>query len=50
MINPADPNQYKLDGQWKQLQPRDGEIPVRQADGSIKTDSHTLLHPATGRW
>jgi acyl-homoserine-lactone acylase len=48
VINPANPNQYRLDGQWKDLERREVQIPVKQADGSIKDQSLTVLHSVHG--
>jgi penicillin amidase/acyl-homoserine-lactone acylase len=42
-LNPADPNQYKLDGQWKDLDRRTVQIEVKQADGSLKPVTREVL-------
>ena len=47
-INPQNPNQYRLDGQWKDLEHRTLEIAVRQADGSLKTQSREIFRSDHG--
>ena len=48
VINPANPNQYKLDGQWRDLERRTVEIQVKQADGTLKPVSREILRSAHG--
>jgi len=48
VINPANPNQYRLDGQWKDLERRTIDIPVKQADGSMKTQSREIFRSVQG--
>lgn len=47
-INPADPNQYRLDGQWKDLERKTIDIPVKQADGSMKTEHREIFRSVHG--
>lgn len=47
-MNPADANQYRLDGAWKALERRLVEIPVRQADGSVKTTTREVFRSEHG--
>lgn len=47
-INPANPNQYRLDGQWKDLEVKTIEITVKQADGSMKAQSRQIFRSAHG--
>ena len=47
-MNPANPDQYKLDGKWRNLEKRTITIQVKQADGSIKPVSREVLRSAHG--
>jgi penicillin amidase/acyl-homoserine-lactone acylase len=47
-INPANPNQYRLDGAWRDLERRVVEIPVRQADGTVRAQSREILRSVHG--
>ncbi len=47
-LNPANPNQYKLDGQWKDLDRRTVQIQVKQADGSLKPVTREVLASIQG--
>lgn len=47
-MNPANPNQYKLDGQWKDLEVKTLEIMVKQADGSMKPQSRQIYRSVHG--
>ena len=48
VMNPAKPTQYKLDGQWKDLEVTSVSIPVKQADGSLKPVTQTLYRSVHG--
>ncbi len=47
-MNPDNPNQYRLDGQWKDLERKSIEIAVKQADGSIKPQSREIFRSVHG--
>ncbi|HEX4712874.1 acylase [Phenylobacterium sp.] len=47
-INPADPDQYRLDGQWKTLAKRTVQIRVKRADGGFDTVEREVLRSAHG--
>jgi penicillin amidase/acyl-homoserine-lactone acylase len=47
-MNPSNPNQYRLDGQWKDLERRTIEIPVKQADGSMQIQSREIFRSVHG--
>lgn len=47
-INPADPDQYRLDGVWKRLEKRTVQIQVKQADGSLKAVEREVLKSVHG--
>lgn len=47
-INPANPNQYRLDGRWRELERRTVDISVKQADGSLKPVSREFLRSEHG--
>ncbi|MDP3855929.1 acylase [Phenylobacterium sp.] len=47
-INPADPDQYRLDGAWKTLEKRTVQIRVKQADGSLKPVEREVLRSVHG--
>ncbi len=47
-MNPENPNQYRLDGQWKDLEHRTLQIAVRQADGALKTQSREIFRSVHG--
>src|SRR5271170_6428684 len=42
-INPENPDQYKLDGQWQMLQKRSVQIRVKRADGGFDTADREIL-------
>ena len=48
VINPTNPNQYRLDGEWRDLERRTVEIQVKQADGTLKPVSREILRSAHG--
>jgi penicillin amidase/acyl-homoserine-lactone acylase len=47
-INPADPDQYRLDGQWKALAKRTVQIRVKRPDGGFDTVEREVLRSAHG--
>jgi penicillin amidase/acyl-homoserine-lactone acylase len=47
-INPDNPNQYRLDGAWKELERGTVEVPVRQADGTVKTSTRETFRSVHG--
>ena len=47
-MNPANPNQYRLDGQWRDLERRMVGIDIKQADGTMKTESREVLRSVHG--
>ena len=47
-INPADPNQYRLDGTWKDFERRTVSIQVKQADGTLKPMDREVVRSAHG--
>src|SRR5437899_1886659 len=47
-INPADPDQYRLDGQWKTLAKRTVHIRVKRAGGGFDTVDREVLRSAQG--
>jgi penicillin amidase/acyl-homoserine-lactone acylase len=47
-VNPANADQYRLDGQWRDLEKRTVEIPVKQADGSLKSVTREILRSVHG--
>ncbi len=47
-INPANPNQYRLDNQWRDLQRHTVEIMVKQADGSLAPTTREILRSDHG--
>lgn len=47
-INPANKEQYRLDGQWKDLERRTVMVAVKQADGSLKSEPHEVFRSAHG--
>jgi penicillin amidase/acyl-homoserine-lactone acylase len=48
VINPANPNQYRVDGKWRELERRTVEIQVKQPDGSLKPVSREVLRSVHG--
>lgn len=48
VMNPANANQYRLDGQWKDLERRTVMVAVKQADGSLKSEPHDVFRSAHG--
>jgi len=48
VINPANPNQYRLDGRWRDLERKTVEIQVKQPDGSLKPVSREILRSEHG--
>ena len=48
VMNPANPNQYRLDGQWKDLQRKTVMVAVKQADGTVKSDPHEVFRSVHG--
>jgi acyl-homoserine-lactone acylase len=48
VINPADPDQYRLDGAWKTLEKRTVQIKVKRPDGGFDTVSREVLRSAHG--
>lgn len=48
VINPANPDQYRLDGQWRDFDKRFVDIAVKQADGSTGTVRKEVLRSAHG--
>ncbi len=48
VINPANANHYRLDGQWRDLERKTVQIQVKQADGSIKPMAQEILRSAHG--
>jgi penicillin amidase/acyl-homoserine-lactone acylase len=47
-VNPANPDQYKLDGQWKPFEKRTVQIKVKRPDGGFDTVSREVLRSAQG--
>jgi penicillin amidase/acyl-homoserine-lactone acylase len=47
-INPANPDQYRLDGQWRDFDKRFVDIAVKQKDGSTQTVRKEILRSAHG--
>ena len=47
-INPANRDQYRLDGRWRDFETRTVEIAVRQADGSLKPVTREILRSEHG--
>jgi len=47
-INPADPDQYRLDGQWKTLEKRTVQIRVKRPGGGFDTISREVLRSVHG--
>ena len=47
-MNPANPDQYRLDGKWRDLEKRTITIAVKQPDGSIKSVTREVLSSAHG--
>ena len=47
-MNPADPDQYRLDGQWKTLGKRTVQIKVKRTDGGFDSVSREVLRSAQG--
>ena len=47
-MNPDDANQYRLDGQWKDLERRTLAITVKQADGAMKTETREIYRSVHG--
>jgi penicillin amidase/acyl-homoserine-lactone acylase len=47
-MNPADPNQYRLDGAWRPLERRVVEIAVKQPDGTIATQTREIFRSVHG--
>jgi penicillin amidase/acyl-homoserine-lactone acylase len=47
-MNPANPDQYRLDGRWRTLEKRFVDIPVKQADGTVKPVRKEILRSAHG--
>jgi len=47
-INPANPDQYQLDGVWKTFEKRTVQIKVKQADGSLQMTEREVLRSAHG--
>lgn len=47
-INPANPDQYKLDGAWKDLEKRTVQIRVKRPDGSFDTVTREVLRSVHG--
>ena len=47
-VNPADPDQYRLDGAWKRLEKGWVEIRVKRPDGGFDTVKRELLRSAHG--
>lgn len=47
-VNPAHPNQYQLDGKWRTFESRFVDIPVKQADGTLKSERKEVLRSAHG--
>lgn len=48
VINPANPDQYRLDGQWRTLEKRTVQIQVKQADGALKPVAREILRSEHG--
>ena len=48
VMNPANPNQYKLDGAWKDLEVKTIPIAIKQADGSLKSQSREIFRSVHG--
>lgn len=48
VINPDNANQYRLDGQWRDLERKTVTIQVRQADGALKPMAQEILRSAHG--
>ena len=48
VMNPENPNQYRLDGKWRELERRTVEIQVKQPDGSLKPVSREVLRSVHG--
>ena len=47
-MNPANPDQYKLDGKWRDLEKRTITIAVKQSDGAMKPVTREVLRSAHG--
>ena len=47
-MNPADGDQYRLDGAWKTLERHTIEVSVKQADGSMKSEPHDVFRSVHG--
>jgi penicillin amidase/acyl-homoserine-lactone acylase len=47
-LNPADPDQYRLDGAWRTLEKRTVQIKVKRPDGGFDTVSREVLRAAQG--
>ena len=48
VINPANPDQYRLDGDWKTFDRRTVQIKVKQADGGVQLLEREVLRSAHG--
>jgi acyl-homoserine lactone acylase PvdQ len=47
-INPANPKQYRYDGQWREIRTEKEEIRVRQADGTTRTVTREIEYTHHG--
>jgi penicillin amidase/acyl-homoserine-lactone acylase len=47
-VNPANPDEYRLDGAWKRLESRWVEIRVKRPDGTFETVRREVLRSAHG--
>lgn len=48
VMNPANPNQYKLDGAWRNLEVKTISVSIKQADGSLKDQSREIFRSVHG--
>ena len=47
-INPANANQYRLDGKWRDFDRRMVKVDIKQADGSLKTEEREVIRSEHG--